>query len=169
MTRALALLEARFERTILELLLSSMALILVSQVFMRYVMRSPFVWSEEVARYLLIWCTFIGVSLAVRQSRHIRVDALALVLGPIGNRILAYLALFGMLVFCAVIVFYGYDVVDRIRMIGQTSPSLGIPMWWIYAAAPVGFGLAFLRTIQALWALSQTPIEAAEPARPAES
>jgi len=49
-------------------------------VFFRYVMQSPFMWTEEVARYLLVWLGFTAVSLAFWQERHIKVDLLSRIL-----------------------------------------------------------------------------------------
>ncbi len=45
-------------------------------VFFRYVMQSPFMWTEEVSRYLLVWMGFTAVSIALRQDRHIKVEVL---------------------------------------------------------------------------------------------
>lgn len=149
--KALLFLERYFERIILTASLSVMAAVLLAQVFMRYFMRSPFVWSEELARYILVWAAILGVSLAVREGRHIRVDFLPMVLGPRSQTLFMVIAHLGVLVFSAVIVWESLPLIQRLRMIGQTSPALNVPMWTVYLAVPVGFGLTALRTLQALW------------------
>lgn len=153
MLRALAFLERNFERYVVAAILGTLVVLLASQVFMRYVVRAPFVWSEELARYLLIWCTFIGVSLAVREGRNISVDLLPVMLGERWRRPFAVLANVGALAFFLVIIFASIPLIGRIAAIGQSSPGLGIPMWMIYAAVPVGLGLAAVRAVQSLWVM----------------
>ena len=46
------------------------------QVIFRYVLNSPFTWSEELARYLFIWCAFLGWLIATRRNSHLVVSFL---------------------------------------------------------------------------------------------
>ncbi|WP_265519192.1 TRAP transporter small permease [Nitratireductor luteus] len=147
----LTFLEKNTERYIVAAILAALVALLASQVVMRYIVRSPFVWSEELARYLLIWCTFIGVSLAVREARNISVDLFPVMFGPRSLRFFTVISHVSALVFFVLITVYSIPLVLRIRAIGQTSPGLGIQMWLIYAAVPVGLSMAALRTVQALW------------------
>ncbi|GAB5376448.1 MAG: hypothetical protein AcusKO_29100 [Acuticoccus sp.] len=149
----LRFLEANLERYLLAAILLALVVILAMQVFARYVVGAPLVWSEELARYLLIWCTFIGVSLAVREGRNISVDLVPTIFGRRSLKGFALLALVGSLVFFVIIVWYSIPLTQRIAKIGQRSPGLGIEMWTVYAAAPVGFSLAALRAVQAIWRL----------------
>ena len=149
-------LEKNFEKYLITSALLVMSLVLILQVIMRYVFRSPFVWSEELARYLLIWLSMMGTSLAVRESRHISVDFLPVVFGPRSYALFATIAHIGNLIFCILMIWYAVPVIIRLAAIGQLSPSLGIPMWMIYAAVPVGLTFMMLRTIQALWLLITT-------------
>jgi TRAP-type transport system small permease protein len=41
------------------------------QVVLRYVLNSPMTWSEELARYLLVWCAFLGWVIASRNGTHL--------------------------------------------------------------------------------------------------
>ena len=41
------------------------------QVILRYVFNSPMTWSEELARYLFIWCAFLGWLIASRRNSHL--------------------------------------------------------------------------------------------------
>lgn len=149
--KLLRALEANFERAIIALILAVLVTILAAQVVFRYAVGSPLVWSEELARYLLVWCTFIGVSLAVREGRNISVDLLPVICGTRSLKAFALLALLGSMVFFALMVWYSVPLTQRIAKIGQASPGLGLQMWLVYAAVPVGMGMAFLRALQALW------------------
>ena len=42
-----------------------------AQVILRYGFNSPMTWSEELARYLLIWCAFLGWIIASRHRTHL--------------------------------------------------------------------------------------------------
>ncbi|MFV0491395.1 MAG: TRAP transporter small permease [Pseudorhodobacter sp.] len=147
--------EANLERFLLASILFALVAILAAQVVFRYLLGTPLVWSEELARYLLVWCTFIGVSLAVREGRNISVDLLPVLAGKRWLRAFGILALAGSALFFAFMVWYSVPLTQRIARIGQTSPGLGIQMWIIYAAVPVGMGLALLRAIQAMWQVAR--------------
>src|SRR5262249_21495399 len=79
-----------------------------AQVFTRYVLDNPLIWSEEVARYLFVWVSMIGGALAVREAKHFGLDLfirpmprLRPVLGPLVTAV--------MLVFLAVLLKTGID------------------------------------------------------------
>lgn len=149
--KALLFLERHFERIFLTGALIAMASVLFAQVVMRYFLRAPFSWSEELARYLLVWAAIVGVSLAVRERRHITVDLLPMMLGDGSRRTFAVIAHVSLLIFSIIMISAGIPQIRRLAALGQTSPALGIPMWVVYLAIPVGFGMTLLRTIQALW------------------
>jgi TRAP-type C4-dicarboxylate transport system permease small subunit len=54
-------------------LLAVIFVVMVLQVSCRYVLGSPLVWSEEVARYLYIWVCFLGAPIALRRGNHIAI------------------------------------------------------------------------------------------------
>ena len=54
----------------------SMTVIVAVQVFFRYVLNQSLFWSEELARYLLVWLSFLGASVAYRRKAHPGIDIL---------------------------------------------------------------------------------------------
>lgn len=46
-------------------------LCVLAQVVLRYAFNSPLTWSEELARYLFIWCAFLGWIVASRRNSHL--------------------------------------------------------------------------------------------------
>ncbi|MGQ4877026.1 TRAP transporter small permease [Billgrantia sp. LNSP4103-1] len=92
-------------------------------------------WTEEIARFLLIWITFLGATLAFQRGRHIAVtfvvDALPLRLAQLA-RIAAVLVALGFLA-ALMVVGYRYMQVQSF----QRSASLRISMTYVYAVIPL--------------------------------
>jgi len=148
--RALVWLEANFERVLVSTALAVLSGVLILQVFMRFVIRMPLIWPEELSRYLLIWVVFVGSSMAVREGRVINIDVLpSLSTGWVRKAFFLVMHL-GFLLFCIVATYQSFDFIFRIARSGQVSPAMGIPMWMVYCAAPVGLSLAAIRTVQAV-------------------
>ena len=59
-----------------------MFFVLLAQVIMRYVFNSPLTWSEETARFIFVYVSFVGISFAYRQKAHIRMEAVVKLLPP---------------------------------------------------------------------------------------
>ena len=147
----LKFIDRKSEIYLLTAILVTISVVLLVQVFMRYVVNSPLVWAEELARYLLVWCTMIGSSLAVKESRHIVIDFAPVLFGPRSIGLFRLISLTGILAFCGVIMFYGLTFVLRVQEMHQLSPSLEIPMWWVYLALPVGAAASALRAVQQIY------------------
>jgi TRAP-type C4-dicarboxylate transport system permease small subunit len=64
----------RLEEWLLVAAFSVMGVVLLAQVFFRYVLNAPLIWSEELARYLLVWITFLGINYGLRHRAHIEME-----------------------------------------------------------------------------------------------
>ena len=64
------------------LVFSAIFLCVFIQVILRYVFNSPMTWSEELARYLFIWCAFLGWVIASRHNSHLAVNVAITRMGP---------------------------------------------------------------------------------------
>lgn len=105
-------------------------------------------WTEELARYCLIWLVFIGLSLAVIHQQHIKIDVISKHLNTKEKKVLALVAHLVFLAFSLVILFYSTQMVMNLFFLEQHSPALGLPMWIVYLACPVGFCLTSFRLLQ---------------------
>lgn len=117
---------------------------------MRYVLQSSLSWSEELARYLFVWLVYLGISYGAKIMRHIKIEA---ALGLFPKKLRPYIVILGDAVFLGFAVFIcvsAYGVVQKQMMIGQTSPAIGVPMWFLYSAPMVGFALAAVRQVQTI-------------------
>ncbi|HZH61472.1 MAG TPA: TRAP transporter small permease [Metabacillus sp.] len=131
---------------ILLILLSILTVVVVFiQVFMRYVLGSSLVWSEELARYAFIWMIYIGVSYGVKRKAHISVDAVSLLFKRKGKFILAMCSNIAFLAFAVILIYFSFEVVNQVT---RSSPAMDIPMQWVYAAPMVGLLLTAIRIIQ---------------------
>jgi TRAP-type C4-dicarboxylate transport system permease small subunit len=141
-------LDDHFEEALIVLLMAVMTVLIVVQIFMRYVVQESLTWSEELARYVFVWATYLGVAYGVKKNAHICVEALTMHL-PARIKEAVYLAAqFVFLLFAALVVKEGFVLSMKIFKFGQSSAALGMPMGVIYLAPTVGFALVFLRLIQ---------------------
>ncbi len=121
---------------------AAMTLVAILGVFFRYVMQSPFMWTEEVARYLLVWLGFTAVSIALRQDKHIKVEVLASFAPLIVVKSMNYIVDILVAVFFVVLLWQGYRMtVNNIMM----ASTFQISMAWILAAVPVAAALTLVQ------------------------
>ena len=147
---------ARWERGAAVALLAVTVVIVVLQVFFRYVLNSSLSWSEEAARYLFIWAALLGFSSSVEARRLFSFEMVAARLPPAGRRVCAALFAVAATAFLWVLIVDGSGLVARTMT--QTSPAIGVPMALAYAALPVGGLLIALHFLAALGA--PVPVEA---------
>lgn len=134
------------------LLLLAVLGLVVFQVVTRYLLNSPVAWTEELARFALIWLTFIGAAYVAAKGRHVTVVVGSSLLGVRGR---ALLQAFASLVVVAVCVVLVIAAPEFLRTAGRTSsPAASIPMAWVYGAAVLGIALIGLHSaIWAVWAV----------------
>lgn len=115
--------------------LAVLALSVFTQVVMRYVLSAPPFWTEELARFMLIWLTFIGIASVQLKNEQIGVDWVAPLLPPSGQLVMRIVTNLVVLAILGAIVWAGFAIA---ALGSQTSPALGIGMYFIYGALPVG-------------------------------
>lgn len=126
-------------RLVLIVALGVMSVIVFANVVLRYTTGDSILWSEEVARYLMIWSTYLGIGPVLRLGGHMAIDTLQAGLGEPRAKVLRALIVALLLGFSLVMVFVGIDFVDRTSV--QSTPVTDIPFSFIAAAIPVGFAL----------------------------
>lgn len=133
----------------LALMLVAMTVIVTTQVFFRYVVRSPMSWPEEASRVILVWLSFIGAFVALRQNRHIGFGLLVDKLPRTPKFIVDVFVLVMMLFFLAVLVRHGFIFMQRNLniLMPYMQISLGV---YVYSVFPVGGVLMFVQTSVAL-------------------
>ncbi len=137
------------EECLLIVTYTAMLVIATAQVFFRYVVNYSISWSQDLLTYMLIWSVFIGISLAVKKRKHIKVE-LAFVLLPEKSQFhLKVVSNMAFMLFCGIFSYFSIiKVYKLIFVLPQISESTGISMWMIQVAVPVGFLLSIYRLIQ---------------------
>ena len=91
-------------------ILGLLACLGIAQVVARYVLKSPFGWSEEFIRFALIWCVFLGAGVVVRRGMLVAVEAIFIAVPASVARIISVFSVVISIVFWAILVYYGWTV-----------------------------------------------------------
>lgn len=113
------------------------------QFFTRYVLNDSMAWTEEIARYLLIWVTFIGAATAVRRGTHIGVEAVLHFLparAATGLRFVIDIITVG---FIALLFWFSITITERMQI--QTMTVTDWPMSIVYGGVAFGCFLMLYR------------------------
>ena len=122
-----------------------MGVVLTLQIFMRYVLNMPLIWSEELARYIFVWATFVGAGYGVRNKIHISMELLFVRLPrKLKLAIFLFTNTLAILVF-AYLIPYGISTVKTQWYI--ESSAMQIPMSFVFAAVPFGCFVLILRLL----------------------
>jgi TRAP-type transport system small permease protein len=133
------------EQTLAALFLFVILTTMGAQVFARYVLDKPIPWSEEMARFALVWMTFMAAAFVMAEGRHITVDLLSPRLSIRGQMRLECLSHAIVAGTCLLLLFGSLRFVWYVGKVG--SPSLGIPKSWWYGAVDVGLLLMALHSV----------------------
>ena len=123
----------------------------LGQVGFRYVLGDPLVWSDELARYLFVWASFLGWIIAARRRSHLSIDTVMLRLAPRGQAALRVVGALAGIAFAAVLVVYGWRITQRNLDVETTT--LFFSQGVVYAIVPVAavavalYALAYLSLV----------------------
>lgn len=128
------------------IILGAMAFVIFIQVFGRFFLPTPFCWTEELARYLMVWGAFIGASSMVKTWEHIYVDIFIEKFSPAFKK---FFYLLIKLIILAFMIYITYLTMKFLPLVGiyQTTPALGIPMFWAHLGMIIGFILILVQLV----------------------
>ena len=135
---------AGFARLLDWLLIATVMVLIVPvsmQIFSRYTdLIPPYIWTEELARFVFIWMIMLGAMIGVRESSHFDVDIWPH-LGPKADAALKLVTNLCILVFALVFVWSGYEFTAF--AIYRISELAELPLWVIHVAWPLT-GIAWI-------------------------
>lgn len=139
-----------------------MFLLVFANVVTRYAFGFSLNWAEEASRFLMIWITYLGAGLAMREGQHAAITLLhGFLPDHIARGLRAFVA-FIMIAFMATLAVLGFQY-SKMTM-DQTTAGLRLPSGAVYLAVPIG-AIGFVLHLVAGFPdyIKGTPMEDSEP------
>lgn len=137
------------EDVLSRLLIALIAIIVFVQVISRYVFSRAITWSEELSTIAMVWAVYLGAAIAIRKRFHIRI----LVLVRLMSRPMAVATvIIGdilFLVFCAIMLRFGYEYLSLLWMRESLSPALRVNQIYPHSIIFIAYALIVLHSIAA--------------------
>jgi len=109
---------------------------------------STFIWTEELSRWLLVWITFIGASVVLKEKGHIRVEYFISICPKKLGKVINVIGEIGVLVFLCFFTILAWQVaVDALRMKGDI---ILLPMFYPKLGLVFGGGLMLIHQLHVL-------------------
>lgn len=147
----------------LALLMATLVFSVAWQIFSRYLFAVPAAWTEELARFLLIWIGTLGAACAYRSGSHIGLDILPSKLTPVRRRQLEQVTHGLCFVFAVtVMIIGGGSLMSMTWELRQYSAAMELPIAAVYSVIPASGVLI------CVYALRGIMLDAPEPATEGE-
>lgn len=112
-----------------------MVVVVLVGTFWRYVLNDPFLWTEELARYLMIWMALIAASISLKEREHVGIKLVINKFPPVPKKIIRLITQLFILLFLYYLTKEGFAAARRATT--QSSPALGISMFWPLLSVPI--------------------------------
>lgn len=129
--------------------LGTMTLLVLIQVFFRYVLNNPLSASQELSIYAMVYVVMLGCTIAVRNKTHIAVEIVADIVPSTLSKYLKCITYLIMISFFVVLLVQGWELTTRSML--QKSPSTGIPMGYVSLSIPLCALISILYLIEHLF------------------
>lgn len=139
---------ARLNSLLAGVLFAGLTAVVALQVLTRFVLHIPFIWSEEVARFLFFWVVLLGSAMSVRTRRHFVIDVTMGRPAPgarWGRRLLRVIPDLCVIGFCLFLLVQGIDYVEVGLLRTATNSRLNMAL--VYAAIPVFAALSIVYSL----------------------
>lgn len=139
-----------FEVGALSLSTAALAVLLIANVIARTFFQAIY-FAEELAEFLVIFTTFVGVSYAARKARHIRMGAFLDSMPPKAEKIFIFIIASVSAIVMFIMAYHSWNYMMSARNMGQTTQALRMPYWITLAIVPVGFFSAGIQYVRTVW------------------
>lgn len=150
----------RVSRALAGTFVGTIVVIMVVQVIARYVFNASLIWAEEFCRYVLIWMTFLFVGYAYHRGELVMLDLFSTKVSPRVYLAVRILTAIPVVVFLYLIISAGLahalrfsaQIIPALNFIWMslTGNELAVPIFWVYAAVPVGCTILLLHFLARL-------------------
>ena len=128
----------KFLSGLLVAIMAAMVINVLWQVFSRYVLGAPSSFTDELARYLMIWLGVLGAAYMSGQQMHVAIDIIPRRLSSGARRRMQHTVRWVVLLFCFFgLVVGGSRLVYITFVLEQDSPALQLPLAYVYLAIPI--------------------------------
>jgi TRAP-type C4-dicarboxylate transport system permease small subunit len=134
-------------------ILIAVFIMLVAEIFSRYLFHYSFRWVFELTRYLIIWIVFLGTSIGIRRAQLTSITFVTETLSPRAAKIVTILGILFMAGFLFLCVYYGYEALGMVA--NQSSPAMGINMSIPYLVVPIGSTMILIFLLEGLTRLKK--------------
>lgn len=142
-------LDEYLEEVLMTVLLIGIVIVMAAQVISRYVFNSSLSWTDELARYFLVWSGFLSVSYCVKKRISIKIDQFQNMLSEKSVPWIKMIRHTIVFIFCILMIPFALTYVQQAITSGASSPALKLPMTFIQSAPLTGFILLAVRVLQA--------------------
>jgi TRAP-type C4-dicarboxylate transport system permease small subunit len=137
------------------LIMGIMVINVLWQVFTRFIVGIPSSFTDELARYLMIWLGILGAAYVSGQNMHVAIDVLPLRASAKTQKKLKLIVYIMIIVFAVLaMVIGGLRLVYITYVLDQHSPALQIPLAAVYFAIPLSGALIIYYKISDILNLS---------------
>jgi TRAP-type C4-dicarboxylate transport system permease small subunit len=136
---------AKITLFVVKVLTGILVITVLTGVFFRYVVRDSLSWTEELARYLMIWAALLAVSVGIKDKEHVGIQLLIKQFPPLLTKIITAVVYIITMAFLGVLTYKGYQVAGRAKT--QLSLALNISMYWPLMSIPVSGVLAIIQQL----------------------
>lgn len=126
--------------------MATIACVIPYEVFGRYVSGNMSTWSGEVSTYSLVWASMMGGAVGLKKGYQVGMTAVLEMVPAWAGKLLQGIGYFCVFFFLGIMIYYG--TAQTILNMKQTSPAMGLPMSFPYAALPLGFFFMFMITVE---------------------
>ena len=121
------------------LLVGAITVIVALGVFFRFVLNNSLPWTEEVAKFVMVWLAFIGAPVVLKEGGHIAIDFIPSRLPRwLGHALLMVIQVIVMVVL-AVLVYQGWALAWN--ALPQVAATVEVSLFYIFLAVPIGSAL----------------------------
>lgn len=119
-------------------IMTIMVINVIWQVFSRYVLGMPSSFTDELARFLMIWIGVLGAAYVAGRNGHVSIDVLARRSSEKNQKRLKHFVRIAIIFFCLfAMVVGGLRLVYVTYVLDQYSPALGLPLSMVYLVIPI--------------------------------
>lgn len=123
---------------------------LAAGVIFRYVLKSPLLWSDELAIFCLVWITFIGGSMGLKEKASPSITVLTDSVSPALQKALKILSNVILLVFVGYVLYLAYYWISAPNIMIQVSPTLNLQKFYFYLSIPVSFVFMVIHVLNSI-------------------